>query len=139
MPISLVLPACFLPLEICLLDTLSVCSPTLTFSHLFSVTFWNPCLPSQCLPISGSLSSELSPSTTTSLPLTPSPFVFSFSVQFSHSVLSDSLQPHGLQHCQASLSITNSRSLLKLMSISHPLSSSSPPTFHLSQHQGLFQ
>ena len=37
------------------------------------------------------------------------------SVHFSHSVVSNSLQPHGLQ--QASLSITNSRSLLKLMSI----------------------
>ena len=49
--------------------------------------------------------------------------------------------------CQASLSINNSRSLLKLMSIelvmpsnqSHPLSFPSPPTFNLSQHQGLFQ
>ena len=50
--------------------------------------------------------------------------------------------------CQASLSITNSWSLLILMSIesmmpsiqpSHPLSSPSPPTFNLSQHQGLFQ
>ena len=49
---------------------------------------------------------------------------------------------------QASLSITNSKSLLKLMSIeldgdaiqpSHPLSSPSPPTFNLSQHQGLFK
>ena len=47
---------------------------------------------------------------------------------------------------QASLSISNSRSLLKLMSIeceaiqpSHPLSSPSPPAFNLSQHQGLFQ
>ena len=47
----------------------------------------------------------------------------------------------------ASLSITNSWSLLKLMSIEsmsseiqpfHPLSSPSPPTFSLSQHQGLF-
>ena len=37
------------------------------------------------------------------------------SVQFSCSVVSDSLPPHGLQ--QASLSITNSWSLLKLMSI----------------------
>ena len=37
-------------------------------------------------------------------------------LQFSRSVVSDSLQPHGLQH-QVSLSITNSRSLLKLMSI----------------------
>ena len=47
---------------------------------------------------------------------------------------------------QAFLSITNSRSLLKLMSIkldaiqpAHRLLSSSPPTFNLSQHQGLFQ
>ena len=46
---------------------------------------------------------------------------------------------------QASLSITNSWSLLKLMSIvgdaiqpSHPLSPS-PPVFNLSQHQGLFK
>ena len=47
---------------------------------------------------------------------------------------------------QASLSITNSWSLLKLMSIElvmpsnhHPLSFPSPPAFNLSQHQGLFQ
>ena len=47
-----------------------------------------------------------------------------------------------------SLSITNSWSLLKFMSIesvmpfnhsTHPLSSPSPPTFNLSQHQGLFK
>ena len=39
-------------------------------------------------------------------------------VQFSHSVLSNSLRPHGLTATrQSSLSITNSRSLLKLMSI----------------------
>ena len=49
--------------------------------------------------------------------------------------------------CQASLSITNSWSLFKLMSIelvmssnsSHSLSSPSVPAFNLSQHQGLFQ
>ena len=41
--------------------------------------------------------------------------VFS-SVQFSRLVVSDSLQPHE-SACQASLSITNSRSLSKLMSI----------------------
>ena len=41
--------------------------------------------------------------------------IFAYSsVQFSHSVVSDSLQP---QACRASLSITNSRSSLKLMSI----------------------
>ena len=38
-------------------------------------------------------------------------------MQFSHSGMSDSLRPHGLQACQATLSITNSWSLLKLMSI----------------------
>ena len=36
---------------------------------------------------------------------------------FSLSVMSDSLRPNGLQHCQASLSFTISQSLLKLMSI----------------------
>ena len=41
----------------------------------------------------------------------------SFSSQFSHSVVSDCLWPHGLTTAhQASLSITNSQSLLKLMS-----------------------
>ena len=42
--------------------------------------------------------------------------LFKYSVQFSCSVVSDSLQPHGWQH-QDSLSISNSQSLLKLMSI----------------------
>ena len=48
--------------------------------------------------------------------------------------------------CQASLSITSSWSLHKLMSMvgdaiqpPHPLSSPSPPAFSLSQHQGLFK
>ena len=39
------------------------------------------------------------------------------SVQFSLSVVSNCLWLHGLQHAQASLSITNSQSFLKLMSI----------------------
>ena len=42
--------------------------------------------------------------------------VFS-SVLFSRSVVSDSLRPHGLQHARPPWSITNSRSLLKLMFI----------------------
>ena len=41
----------------------------------------------------------------------------SVSVQFNHSVLSNSLLPHGLQHTRPPYPITNSRSLLKLMSI----------------------
>ena len=52
----------------------------------------------------------------------------------------------GTAALQASLSITSSWSLLKLMyqvgdtiQPSHPLLSPSPPAFNLSQHQGLFQ
>ena len=54
------------------------------------------------------------------------------------------LTPRTAAH-YASLAITNSQSLLKLMPIeldiqpSHLLSSPSPPAFSLSQHQGLFQ
>ena len=63
-------------------------------------------------------------------------------VQFSHSVVSDSATPWTAAR-QASLSIINSQSLLKLMSIelvmpsiqpSHHLSSPSP-ALNLSQHQ----
>ena len=47
------------------------------------------------------------------------------SVQFSRSVVSDSLWPHELQHSRPpSLSITNSQSLLKLMSIKSVMPSS---------------
>ena len=64
-----------------------------------------------------------------------------WSVQFSHLVVSDSLQPHEAAPCQASLFITNSHSPPKPMSIesvgdaiqpSHPLSSPSPPALNLS-------
>ena len=57
------------------------------------------------------------------------------SVQFSHSVVSDSMTPWTAAR-QASQYITNSQSLLKP---SHPLSSPSPPTLSLSQHQDLFK
>ena len=40
------------------------------------------------------------------------------SIQLSHSVVSNSLWPHGAQHARASLSITNSWRLLKLISSS---------------------
>ena len=68
------------------------------------------------------------------------------SVQFSCSVVSNSTTPWTAAR-QASLSITNNRSLLKLTSIksvipsiqpSHPMSSPCP-ALNLSQHQGLFQ
>ena len=70
-------------------------------------------------------------------------FQFS-SVQFSHSVVSDSLQCSWTAARPASLSITNSRSSLRLTSIEtvilsshliHPLASPSPPAPNPSQHQ----
>ena len=77
--------------------------------------------------------------------------LFSFSsVHFSHSVMSDSLRPHGLQHTRLpcpSLSprvCSNSCPLTQwwldvFIQPLHPLSSPSPPAFNISQHQCLFQ
>ena len=82
------------------------------------------------------------------------------SVQFSHSVMSDSFPPHFSfssvsQSCptpwtaayQASLSITNFQNLLKVMSLELVMPSNhlipchppSPPVLNFSQHQNLFQ
>ena len=65
------------------------------------------------------------------------------SVQFSCSVVSNSLQPHGLQHASPSPTPRvhpNSGPLVgDAIQPSHPLSSSSPPPFNVSQHQGLFK
>ena len=65
---------------------------------------------------------------------------------FSYSVISNSLQPHGLQHARlpcpsashgtCSNSCPSSRWCHPTIS---PLSSSSPPALNLSQHQGLFK
>ena len=58
-------------------------------------------------------------------PFSSPPIPFHFSVQFSHSVVSDSLRPHESQHARSPcLSITNSRSSLKLMSIKSVMPSS---------------
>ena len=68
-------------------------------------------------------------------------------VQFTHSVMSNCTTSWTAAR-QASLSITNSWSLLTLIHAhrvsdtvqpSHALSSPSPPAFNLCQHQGLFQ
>ena len=56
------------------------------------------------------------------LSLATKQFSNSKSIQFSHSVVSDSLRPHAA--CQASLSIANSRSLFNLMSIESVMPSS---------------
>ena len=68
------------------------------------------------------------------------------SVQFSHSIISDSLRPHGLQynrlpvhHQLPELTQTHVHQVSDAIQPSHPLSSPSLPAFNLSQHQGLFQ
>ena len=68
------------------------------------------------------------------------------SVQFSCSVVSNSLWLHGMQHtglpCPSPTPRAYSSSrpwASDAIQLSHPLSSPSPPAFTLSQHQGLFQ
>ena len=68
------------------------------------------------------------------------------SVQFSCSVMSDSLWPHGLQHARPPCASPTPRIysnsvhwVSDAFQPSHPLSSPSPPSFDLSQHQGLFK
>ena len=68
------------------------------------------------------------------------------SVQFSCSVVFDSLRPHGLQHtrlpCPSPTSGVYPNSCPYIddaIQPSHPLSFPSPPAFCLSQHRGLFQ
>ena len=86
------------------------------------------------------------------LDLTPwgsPPMKFS-SVQFSHSVVSDSLQSHRLQHARlrcpsptpgacSNPVIDSCHRVGEAIQPSHPLLSPSPPAFNLSQHRGLFQ
>ena len=67
-------------------------------------------------------------------------------VQFSCSVVSNSLRPHGLQHTRPPcpsptprVTQTHVHWFSDAIQPSHPLSSPSPPTFNLSQHRGLFQ
>ena len=68
------------------------------------------------------------------------------SVQFSHSVVSDSLRPKGPQHTRPPLyhqllefTQTHIHWVGDAIQPSHPLSSPSPPDPNPSQHQGLFQ
>ena len=68
------------------------------------------------------------------------------SVQFSCSIMSDSLRHHGLQHARPpcpsptpGLAQTQVHRVSDAIQPSHLLLSPSPPAFILSQHQGLFQ
>ena len=67
------------------------------------------------------------------------------SVQFSCSLMSDSLWPHGLQHARPPCPSPTPGVYWNLcpwvseIQPSHLLSSPSPPTFNLSQHHGLFK
>ena len=69
--------------------------------------------------------------------------LYAESVQFSHSVVSNSLWPHGLQHARLpcsspELAQTHVRWVSDAIQPSYPLLSPSPPASNLSQHQGLF-
>ena len=73
-------------------------------------------------------------------------FIFKYTVQFSHSIISNSLWPHGLQHARLSCPPPTPRAYSNSCPLSrwcHPTISSlfspSPPTFNLSQHQRLFR
>ena len=68
------------------------------------------------------------------------------SLQFSHTVVSDSLQPHGLQHarppCPSPTPRVYPNSVHRVSDAiqpSYPLLSPSPPAFNPSQPQGLFK
>ena len=68
------------------------------------------------------------------------------SVQFIHSVVSDTLWPINsstpgfpVHHQLPELTQTHVHQVGDAIQPSHPLSSHSPPAFNLSQHQGLFQ
>ena len=67
-------------------------------------------------------------------------------LHFSLSVVSNSLQPYGLQqtgvpvhHQLSDLAQTHVHRVSDAIQPSHLLSSTSPPAFNLSQHQGLFK
>ena len=67
-------------------------------------------------------------------------------INFSHSVMSDSLRPHKLQHARPScpsptpgVHQTHVHQVSNAIQPSHPLSSPSPPALNLSQHQGIFK
>ena len=66
------------------------------------------------------------------------------SVQFSSSVVSDSLQPNGLQHTRLpclspEFAQIQVHQVCDVIQPSHPLPSPSPPALNLSQYQSLFQ
>ena len=68
-------------------------------------------------------------------------FNFLSSIQFSRSIMADSLQPHesnypGLpvHHQLLEFTQTHVHRVGDALQLSHPLSSPSPPTFSLSQH-----
>ena len=68
------------------------------------------------------------------------------SVQLSHSVVSNSLRPHGLEHTRLLCPLstpeptqTHVHRVGDTIQPSYPLSSPSPPAFNLVQHQDLFK
>ena len=128
------------------------CSPPGSSVHGFSrKEYWSglACPPSGIFPAQGSNLHLLCLLhwRAGSLPLAPpGKPIFRCSAQFSCSVVSESLHPHGLQHirppCPSPTPGACSTPVHWVgdgIQPSHPLSSPSPPALNLSQHQGLFQ
>jgi len=100
----------------------------LLYFYFGGVVLWNKSFPSSFFPPRGYI------------------LCFPLLLFFSHPVMSDSLQPHGLQHarplcpspspgvCPSSCSLHSDA-----VQLSHPLMPSSPSALDLSQHQGIFQ
>jgi len=145
MPISLVLPARFLPLEICLLDTLT-CVQSHTYSHTFSPSHSGiPVPPPSAYPSVAvhHLNSAQAPPPPSLSHLLPLCFLSQFS-SVTQSCLTlcnpmDCSTP-GLpvHHQLPEPAQTNVHRVSDAIQPSHPLSSPSPPAFNLPQHQGLF-
>ena len=89
--------------------------------------------------------SLMSPALTSGFFTTSTPWEALSSVQFSHSVVSDSLRPHESQHARPpcpspipEVTQTHVHRVRDAIQPSHPLSSPSPPAPSPSQHQSLF-
>ena len=130
-----------------------------SFNPLFSLFFWNPCnvnvdmlnfpqVPENvlilwiCFPFSRS-------NWATFIFYLPDHLYILYrlsALQFSCSVMSDALRPHGLQHTRPPCLLATPRVYLNLgplswgcIQTSHPPLSPSPAACKLSQHQGLFK
>ena len=117
--------------------------------EFFQQEYWNclPCPPPGDLPDPGITHGSPALQADSLLSEPPGKRKYSHSsVQFSRSVVSDSLRPYESQHARTpcpsptpGITQTHAHRVGDAIQPSHPLLSPSPPAFNPSQHQGLFQ